>query len=146
MAAAVVVGANLAGADPPAAPPVGTWTTIDDASGRPRAEVAIELRDGALSGRIVRLYRDPGEDQDPRCEKCAGTRHDQRVIGMTILWNVRRDGDAWDGGEILDPETGDTYRVTLTPADDGRTLRVRGYIGVSLFGRTQVWQRAAPAR
>jgi uncharacterized protein (DUF2147 family) len=128
----------------PAAPtPVGTWTTIDDVSQQPRALVRISEHDGVLSGRIVRLFREPGEDPDPRCEKCDGARHDERVTGMTILWNVRRDGGDWNGGEILDPESGDVYRVTLHPADDGRTLEVRGYIGFPLLGRTQVWRRAA---
>ncbi len=63
---------------------------------------------------------------------------------MTILWNMHRDGDTWDGGEILDPEEGKTYRGKLHPIDDGARLEVRGFIGFSLFGRTQVWERAQP--
>ena len=130
--------------DPPTTPtPLGTWTTIDDVSHQPRSLVRISEHDGVLSGRIVRLFRGPDEDPDPRCGKCEGARHDQRVIGMTILWGLHRDGDAWNGGEILDPESGSIYRVTLHPADGGQTLQVRGYIGFSLLGRTQVWQRAA---
>lgn len=124
--------------------PLGTWTTIDDVSHKPRALVEISEHDGVLSGQIVRLFREPGEDPDPRCEDCTGSRHDQRVLGMTILWNLRRNGGYWDGGEILDPESGSIYRCTLRPAADGGKLEVRGYIGISLLGRTQVWSRAAP--
>lgn len=123
--------------------PTGTWKTIDDDTHEARAIVEISERDGSLSGRIVKLFRKPGEDPAPHCKECRGERHDQPVIGMTILWDLHRHGDAWDGGEILDPEEGKTYRCTLHVADDGK-LEVRGYIGVALLGRTQVWERAAP--
>ncbi len=123
--------------------PAGSWTTIDDVSHRPRSEVEISETAGVLSGRIVRLFRAKGEDANPRCEDCTGDRHDAPVLGMTILWNLRRHGDDWDGGEILDPESGKVYRVTLHLAADGAHLDVRGYIGISLIGRTQTWERAA---
>ena len=60
---------------------------------------------------------------------------------MTIAWGLRRDGDAWSGGRILDPDNGKEYSVKFTPGNDGRTLEVRGYIGMPMLGRTQVWQR-----
>ena len=146
-AGAAILGALLLttvrGATAAGDPPVGTWTTIDDDSGKPRALVRIEELDGALSGRIVRLFRDPGEDPAPLCKECSGARHDRPVIGMTILWNMHRHGDDWTGGEILDPETGKIYRCTLHLAADGMQLDVRGFIGISLLGRTQVWRRAA---
>ena len=127
------------------ATPVGLWTTVDDTSGRPRAVVEISETNGTLSGRIVRLFVDPGEDPDPHCEKCTDSRRDQRVIGMQILSGLHHRADEWSGGEILDPESGSVYRASVRPSDDGQRLDVRGYIGISLIGRTQVWQRA-PAR
>ena len=136
------VVASLLATTAAAASPVGIWTTIDDTSHKPRALVEISEVDGTLSGRIVRLFVDPGEDPDPRCEKCPGPRHDQRVTGMQILSNLHRKDDAWTGGEILDPESGGVYRVTIRLSDDGARLAVRGYIGISLLGRTQVWERA----
>ena len=123
--------------------PAGTWKTIDDETHRPRALVRIEERDGVLSGRIVRLFREPGEDPDPLCEDCPGERHNQPVLGMTILWNFHRHGDAWEGGEVLDPEEGRIYRANLHLRDDAH-LDVHGYIGVPLLGRSQVWERADP--
>jgi len=139
-----VAAIALAGLDAAAneSTPVGTWTTIDDHTHKPRSLVEIGERDGILSGRIVKLFRAPGQDPDPRCEECRGERHGQPVTGMTILWNLHRDGDIWNGGEILDPESGDIYRVTLHPTAAGAKLEVRGYIGISLLGRTQVWERA----
>ncbi len=62
---------------------------------------------------------------------------------MEILWNLHRDGDEWDGGEILDPDEGKTYRCKMHVSDDGSKLDVRGFVGFSLLGRTQVWERAS---
>ena len=141
IAAGVAGPARLLAAD---ASPLGLWTTVDDTSHKPRAIVEISEHDGLLSGRIVHLFREPGEDPDPRCKDCTGSRHDQLVRGMTILWNMHRHGDTWEGGEILDPEEGSIYRCKLHPVGDGSKLEVRGFIGVSLLGRTQTWERATP--
>jgi uncharacterized protein (DUF2147 family) len=122
--------------------PVGYWTTVDDNTHEARAIVAIVEQDGVLSGRVVKLFRKPGEDPDPHCEKCSGSRHQARVIGMEILWGLRQRGDEWSGGEILDPETGGVYRATIRTVDGGARLDVRGFIGISLLGRSQVWQRS----
>jgi uncharacterized protein (DUF2147 family) len=121
--------------------PIGTWRTIDDETHKPRALVRIERQDDALSGRIVQLFRDPGEDPAPLCAPCAGERHNQPVLGMTILWNFHRQGDIWTDGEVLDPEEGKIYRANLRLRDEGTRLDVHGYIGVPLLGRSQVWER-----
>jgi uncharacterized protein (DUF2147 family) len=122
--------------------PAGLWQTFDDDTHAPKALVEIVERAGMLSGRIVKLFPAPGEEANPRCLPCAGSRHDHPVLGMTILWNFHRDGDAWTGGEVLDPESGDVYRATLRLRDDA-TLVVHGYIGIPLLGRSQVWTRVA---
>jgi len=123
------------------ATPEGTWKTIDDETHKPRALVRIEEHDGVLTGRIVRLFREPGEDPAPVCVDCSGERHNQPVVGMTILWDFRRQGDVWKGGEVLDPEGGSVYRANLHLRDNGTRLVLRGYIGVPLIGRSQVWER-----
>ena len=122
--------------------PVGTWITIDDDTHEAKAVVAITEQDGVLSGRIVKLFRKPGEDPAPLCKDCAGARKDQPIIGMTILWNLHRDGEEWNGGEIIDPDGGKVYRCKLRVDESGTKLEVRGFIGFSLLGRTQVWERA----
>jgi len=124
--------------------PVGIWKTIDDETHEVKSLVQISERDGVLSGRIVKLFRKPQEDPNPLCEPCQGERHTQRVLGITILWNMHRDGDEWDGGEILDPEEGNVYRCKLHVTDGGARLAVHGFIGISLFGRTQIWERVQP--
>ncbi|MBS0556801.1 MAG: DUF2147 domain-containing protein [Proteobacteria bacterium] len=131
-------------AQAPNASPIGMWQTFDDDTHAPKALVEIAAHGGLLSGRIVKLSRATGDDPNPRCTQCAGDRHDQPVLGMTILWNFRRDGDAWDGGEVLDPESGDVYRASLHLLDGGKRLDVHGYIGIPLLGRSQVWDRQGP--
>ena len=123
--------------------PVGTWNTVNDETHERTAVVEIVEKDGALSGRVISLFPKPGQNPAPRCQDCSGDKKDQPVIGMTIIWNVRQDGDEWDGGEIFDPDGGKTYRCKMHVSDDGQKIEVRGYIGISLLGRTQVWERAA---
>ena len=115
--------------------PLGKWKTIDDESGKTKSIVEIYEQDGQVFGRILRLFPDPGEDPDPICDKCADHRKDQKIIGMTILNNMEKDGDEWAGGQIMDPENGKTYRCRIWIEDS--TLKVRGYI--AFFFRTQTW-------
>lgn len=100
----------------------------------------IEERDGEFSGTIVALL--PPNDPEARCERCEAPLKDRRIVGLTILTGLRRDGDGYSGGSILDPDEGRTYRCTARLTDGGRALELRGYIGAPLFGRTQVWTRA----
>ena len=122
--------------------PVGTWRSIDDETKQPKAQIAITDSGGVLTGRIERLLN-PSKP-DPVCDACTDARKGQPITGMTILEGVKKSADepVWDGGSILDPNNGKTYKVRLTPKDDGKTLDVRGYIGLPLLGRTQTWHRA----
>ena len=63
------------------------------------------------------------------------------LIGLEIFEGFEYKGKGrWKGGTIYDPNSGNTYRCIVTRVDDD-TLKVRGYIGVSLLGRTELWQR-----
>lgn len=117
---------------------VGLWQTIDDETGEPKAIVEIDLRDGLLYGRIARLYPEEGDDVDPLCDKCPDERRDKPIIGMTIIDGLRRKGERWGAGTILDPEKGKLYACQLWREDE--VLRVRG--SVFIFHRTQTWIRA----
>ena len=92
-----------------------------------------------LSGRIEKIL-DPAK-QDARCDKCSDARKNQPIVGLQILDNVHKNADEpyWEGGQILDPNNGKTYRVRLTPKEGGKALEVRGYLGP--FYRNQTWQR-----
>jgi len=120
--------------------PVGRWKTFDDKTGRPKSIVQITEQNGELSGKVSQVLESL-QGPHPLCRPCEGERKDQPVEGMTILWGAKKDGASWSDGQILDPENGKIYRVTLTPLDGGRKLEVHGYVGVSVIGRSQTWQR-----
>ncbi|WP_354686328.1 DUF2147 domain-containing protein [Cupriavidus necator] len=121
--------------------PSGMWKTIDDNTGKPRGLVEITEKNGVYSGRLVKTFVD-GEGKARVCDKCTDARKDQPLIGMTILSGLRKTGDnEWSGGEILDPENGKVYKSKMSLTEDGNKLNVRGFIGISLIGRTQTWQR-----
>jgi uncharacterized protein (DUF2147 family) len=121
------------------ATPAGLWKTIDDETKQEKSLVRIVDSGGVLSGKIEKLL-DPAK-QDSKCDKCEGARKDQPVLGMAIIDGVKKHADEpyWDGGTILDPNNGKTYKVRLTPKDGGKTMEVRGFI--AFFFRNQTWQR-----
>ena len=122
--------------------PVGLWKTIDDETKQEKSLVRISESGGVLTGKVEKILN-PAK-QDSKCEKCGDARKDQPVLGMTIVNGVKHNADdkaMWDGGEILDPNNGKTYKVRLTPGEGGKTLAVRGYIGAPMLGRTQTWIR-----
>ncbi|MCC7683921.1 hypothetical protein JAB5_39420 [Janthinobacterium sp. HH103] len=121
--------------------PVGTWKTIDDASGKPKSLVVITESNGVLQGKIDKLFRAPNEEQNPKCDKCTGANKDQPIVGLVILSGLKYDGKEWTGGEIMDPANGKTYKSKAELIEGGTKLQVRGYVGVPMFGRSQTWVR-----
>jgi len=119
--------------------PVGRWRTFSDVTGKQNGAVEIVQKDGELQGRLIAGSK-PGFETRV-CEVCPGERHNKPMKGLLVISGVRRNGDEWGGGEILDPDIGKVYRVKLRLADGGKKLLVRGYIGFSLLGRTQTWIR-----
>ncbi len=113
----------------------GKWKTIDDKTGKPRALVEIYERDGLAYGKIVKTFPALGGDPDPICDKCIGPDKDQKVIGMEIIRAMKKEGEEWKGGTILDAEEGKTYSCKIW-LEEG-VLKVRGYI--AFFFRTQEW-------
>ena len=121
------------------ASPVGLWKTIDDDTNQEKSFVRIVEASGTLSGKIEKIL--DASKQDSTCEKCTDGRKNQKVLGMTIIENVKKAAgeEHWDSGTILDPNNGKTYKVRLTPKDGGKVLEVRGFIGP--FYRNQKWLR-----
>ncbi len=121
--------------------PVGLWKNIDDITGKPKALIRIAETNGEVRGKIEKLFLAPGEDPNPRCVKCEGANKDQPVLGMVFMSGLRKTGKEYSGGEIIDPDDGKVYRSKLTVIDGGKKLNVRGYIGMPMFGRSQIWVR-----
>jgi uncharacterized protein (DUF2147 family) len=134
------VGLSATGAQT-APSPIGTWHTINDVDGKPRGIVEIREVNGALVG-TIRGTLNPEEKGPKFCDKCTDARKDQPLLGMDILTGLRRDGSEWSGGQVLDPDTGKVYKAKVRLEDGGKKLIVRGYIGISLMGRSQTWLRA----
>jgi uncharacterized protein (DUF2147 family) len=122
--------------------PAGRWQTIDDETGKPKSVVEIQqAADGTLSGKVADILQSD-HGPDPVCSECEGDRKDQPITGMTILWDLKPDGEqVWSNGSILDPSNGKTYRAKVTLLENGAKLDVRGYIGIEALGRTQTWVR-----
>lgn len=121
--------------------PVGVWKTIDDESGKPKSLIRITEVNGEIRGTIEKLFREPGEDPNPKCDKCEGPLKDQPIVGMTILTGMKKDGNEYNGGQIVDPKNGKSYKSKMTVVGGGKKLDVRGYIGIPALGRTQTWER-----
>ena len=120
--------------------PVGLWKTIDDKTHKPRSIVRIVEENGEFKG-IVEKGLVEGESADRVCDKCDPPRKGQKILGMTFMWGLKKDGNEFKGGEILDPDNGKIYKCKMKLVDGGKKLNVRGYIGISLIGRTQTWRR-----
>lgn len=134
-----LLAAVLARADD--ATPIGKWKTIDDKSGKAKSIVAIWEDGGKYYGKVEQLLDPKPDDPNPVCKKCPGDLKDQPILGMRIMWDLKKEGDLWSGGKILDPDNGKTYRCNLSLAEGGKKLQVRGFIGIALLGRTQTWIR-----
>ena len=132
----------LALVSPASAPgsPVGRWKTVDDATGKVRSIVAIREENGKLYGAIETLFDPPVPH--PTCYQCSGALKDRPLVGLQVLSGFAQVGSQWSVGQVLDPENGKIYRASLTLEDGGKKLRLRGYIGVPLLGRTEFWMRA----
>jgi uncharacterized protein (DUF2147 family) len=120
--------------------PAGLWRAFDDHTAKPSALIRLVEADGIVSGRIEK-FLDPNDKPEDVCDKCTDDRKGQRILGMQILRNLHRVGDHYEGGDILDPGNGKIYRCNVHVADGGARLEVRGFIGFSLLGRTQTWER-----
>lgn len=124
---------------------VGTWKTIDDDGETVKSLLKItEGKDGKLYGTVVKLFRKPNEDQDPKCTECSpkDSRYNKRVMGMTLLRELERESDTkYKDGKILDPKNGKEYDCYVELIEPNK-LKVRGFLGGwTALGRTQYWYR-----
>ncbi|WP_047534252.1 DUF2147 domain-containing protein [Methylotenera sp. N17] len=120
--------------------PVGLWKTIDDTTGKPRSLIRISENNGEYSAVVEKGLRET-DTGEAVCDKCTDERKGQKIIGMTIAKGLKKNGTKYDGGEILDPESGKLYKCKMTLDESGNKLEVRGYIGIALIGRSQTWHR-----
>jgi uncharacterized protein (DUF2147 family) len=119
--------------------PIGRWKTFDDKTGHARGIVRIYEQDGKFFGRLEQSFT-AGADTRV-CSVCTDDRKNQPIIGLMIIRNVKLENGEYGGGDILDPDTGSVYHCKFHLEQGGARLVVRGFIGFSLLGRSQTWQR-----
>jgi uncharacterized protein (DUF2147 family) len=130
------------GADQTAA---GLWQSVDDDTKEPTGWFLIRDDGAAYDGSIVKMYLKPGEDPNAVCSKCTDDRHNKPWLGLEIIRGMKRNGNKYSDGTILDPRYGRIYSAEMTLSPDGQTLTVRGYLGISLLGQNQYWTRLPPS-
>ena len=116
----------------------GKWKTIDDETGNEKSIVEIYNVQEKAYAKIIKLLEKDKENKV--CKNCEGSNRNKPIKGMVIINGLTKDGDEWNNAKILDPKTGKEYKCNISLIELNK-LKVRGYIGFALFGRTQYWYK-----
>ena len=122
---------------------VGIWQNIDDKTGSPKALVEIsKTAKGTYIGKVVKITPRSGYVPQEKCSRCPGVYKDQPILGLEVFNGLKKiEDNIYAEGEILDPLSGNVYKLKGKLMNNKKRLHLRGYVGVSAIGRTQTWIR-----
>ena len=116
----------------------GKWHSTNEETGKVDSVIEVYEKNGKAFAKVVEI-KNP-DRKNALCDLCEGKNKNKPILGLNILTGLEKDDDEWSGGKILDPRNGKVYKCYIK-LEDPNKLKIRGYAGIPIFGKTVYWDR-----